>query len=78
MSTAARAGGGSGRYDKADAFILAAMGLHWAGWPLAVVPDTHRRPLDAVPWSERTPRLQAADLRICEKNSCPPPVMQLE
>lgn len=41
---------GPGRYDKADAFILAAMGLHWAGWPLAVVPDTHSRALDAVAW----------------------------
>ncbi|MGW3657179.1 hypothetical protein ACWD6R_16460 [Streptomyces sp. NPDC005151] len=41
---------GPGRYDKADAFILAAMGLHWTGWPLAEVPDTHRRALDAVPW----------------------------
>ncbi|WP_326604290.1 hypothetical protein [Streptomyces sp. NBC_01800] len=41
---------GAGRYDKADAFILAAMGLDWAGRPLAPVPDTHRRALDAVPW----------------------------
>lgn len=60
---------GAGRYDKADAFILAAMGLHWAGWPLAVVPDTHRRALDAVPWPERTPTLQGSDLGICRKNS---------
>ncbi|WP_324787152.1 hypothetical protein [Streptomyces sp. H51] len=55
---------GPGRYDKADAVILAAMGLHWAGWPLAVVPDTHRRALDAVPWPDRTPALQAPDLGI--------------
>ncbi|MEU6318064.1 hypothetical protein [Streptomyces sp. NPDC047009] len=55
---------GPGRYDKADAFILAAMGLHWVGWPLAVVPDTHRRALDAVPWPERTAALQAPDLRF--------------
>ncbi|MFD7769888.1 hypothetical protein [Streptomyces sp. NPDC059787] len=60
---------GPGRYDKADAMILAAMGLHWAGWPLAVVPDTHRRALDAVPWPERTPRLQASDLKVSSKNS---------
>ncbi|MFB7329796.1 hypothetical protein [Streptomyces sp. NPDC056190] len=53
---------GPGRYGKAGAFILAAMGLHWAGWPLAVVPDTHRRALDAVPWPERTLSLQAPDL----------------
>ncbi|MEU6424063.1 hypothetical protein [Streptomyces spiralis] len=53
---------GPGKYDRADAMILAAMGLHWAGWPLAVVPDTHRRALDAVPWPERTPRLQPPDL----------------
>jgi hypothetical protein len=55
---------GPGRYDKADAVILAAMGLHWAGWPLAVVPDTHSRALDAVPWPERTPALQGPDLRF--------------
>ncbi|MFB7575373.1 hypothetical protein [Streptomyces sp. NPDC056165] len=52
---------GPGRYGKAGAFVLAAMGLHWAGWPLAVVPDTHRRALDAVPWPERTARLQRSD-----------------
>ncbi|GHE79961.1 hypothetical protein GCM10014715_39140 [Streptomyces spiralis] len=55
---------GPGKYDRADAMILAAMGLHWAGWPLAVVPDTHRRALDAVPWPERTPRLQPPDLGL--------------
>ncbi|WP_234352055.1 MULTISPECIES: hypothetical protein [unclassified Streptomyces] len=43
---------GPGRYDKSDAFVLAAMGLHWAGWPLAVVPDTHRRALDNVQWPQ--------------------------
>jgi hypothetical protein len=44
---------GPAKYDEADAYILMAMGLHWLGWPLAVVPDTHRRALDAVRWPER-------------------------
>lgn len=43
---------GPGRYDKSDAYILAAMGLHHLGWPLAAVPETHRRALDAVPWPD--------------------------
>ncbi|MFD6343642.1 hypothetical protein ACFWF9_02805 [Streptomyces roseolus] len=46
---------GPGRYDKSDAFVLAAMGLHWAGWPLAAVPDTHRRALDNVAWPAAVP-----------------------
>jgi hypothetical protein len=41
---------GPGRYDKADAYILAMMGLHWLGWPAHVVPDSHRRALDSVTW----------------------------
>nr|WP_240981109.1 hypothetical protein [Streptomyces sp. N502] len=45
---------GEARYDEADAYVLMAMGLHWLGWPLAVVPDTHRRALDSVRWPERT------------------------
>lgn len=44
---------GEAKYDEADAYILMAMGLHWLGWPLAVVPDSHRRALDAVRWPER-------------------------
>ncbi|MEU4095525.1 hypothetical protein [Streptomyces sp. NPDC026673] len=59
---------GPGRYDQADAFILAAMGLHWAGWPLAEVPETHSRALEAVPWPEPEPGQQASDLRRREKN----------
>lgn len=44
---------GTAKYDEADAYILLAMGLHWLGWPLAVVPDTHRRALDSVRWPNR-------------------------
>ncbi|MER7047758.1 hypothetical protein [Streptomyces jumonjinensis] len=44
---------GPARYDEADAHILMAMGVHWLGWPLAVVPDTHRRALDSVRWPDR-------------------------
>lgn len=46
---------GKGRYDQADATILAAMGLHWLGWPLAVVADSHRRALDGVTWPLNIP-----------------------
>ncbi|WP_055696534.1 hypothetical protein [Streptomyces silaceus] len=46
---------GRGRYDQADATILAAMGLHWLGYPLAVLPDTHRRALDGVTWPLNVP-----------------------
>ncbi|MFG3349547.1 hypothetical protein ACGF1Z_31375 [Streptomyces sp. NPDC048018] len=46
---------GRGRYDQADAVILAAIGLHWLGYPLAVLPDTHRRALDGVAWPEQVP-----------------------
>lgn len=44
---------GRGRYDQADATVLAAMGLHWLGYPLVVLPDTHRRALDGVQWPEQ-------------------------
>ncbi|MGW6747596.1 hypothetical protein [Streptomyces sp. NPDC055006] len=44
---------GGAKYDESDAYILLAMGLHWLGYPLAVVPDTHRRALDSVRWPER-------------------------
>ncbi|MFI1678812.1 hypothetical protein [Streptomyces sp. NPDC020607] len=43
---------GPGRYDQADAYVLCAMGLHHKGWPLAVVPDTHRRGLDGCQWPD--------------------------
>ena len=46
---------GRGRYDQADATILAAMGLHWLGYPLAVLPDTHRQALDGVQWPLNMP-----------------------
>lgn len=46
---------GPGRYDQADAIVFAAMGLHWLGYPLAVVPDTHRRALAKVVWPEIVP-----------------------
>ncbi|MFD3455798.1 hypothetical protein ACFWVC_26920 [Streptomyces sp. NPDC058691] len=52
--------GGPGVYDQADAYILAAMGLHWAGWPLAPVPDAHSRALEAVPWPEQPAEPAAA------------------
>lgn len=41
---------GKGRYDQADAAILAHMGLAWLGYPAAALPDTHTRALDAVAW----------------------------
>ncbi|MDX3714375.1 hypothetical protein PV733_36720 [Streptomyces europaeiscabiei] len=50
---------GRGRYDQADSVILAAMGLHWLGYPLAVVPDTHRRALDGVTWPLNLPAVAA-------------------
>lgn len=46
---------GATRYDQADAYILAAMGLHWLGYPLAEVPATHSRALDGVAWPTKTP-----------------------
>lgn len=46
---------GRGRYDQADSVIFAAMGLHWLGYPLAVVPDTHRRALAGVTWPLNIP-----------------------
>jgi hypothetical protein len=46
---------GAGRYDQADATILAAMGLDWLGYPTVPVPDTHRRALEAVRWPDLIP-----------------------
>jgi hypothetical protein len=31
------------------------MGLHWLGYPLAEVPDTHSRALAGVSWPKDTP-----------------------
>ncbi|MFJ6553074.1 hypothetical protein ACIQNT_12560 [Streptomyces luteogriseus] len=48
---------GPGRYDQADATILAAMGLDWLGYPTVPVPvpDSHRRALEAVRWPDLIP-----------------------
>ncbi len=46
---------GPGRYDQADATILAAMGLDWLGYPTVSVPDSHRRALEAVRWPDLIP-----------------------
>jgi hypothetical protein len=46
---------GPGRYDQADATILAAMGLDWLGYPTVPVPDSHRRALEAVCWPDLIP-----------------------
>lgn len=53
---------GPTRYDQADAFVLAAMGLHWLGYPLAPVPDTHARALAGVAWPTPAPLSQNAEL----------------
>ncbi len=45
---------GPARYDRADAYVLLAMGLHHLGHPLADLPTTHTRALDGVAWPERT------------------------
>lgn len=44
-----------GRYDQADSTVLAAMGLDWLGYPLAALPETHRRALDNVTWPDTVP-----------------------
>ncbi|MFF9478045.1 hypothetical protein [Streptomyces sp. NPDC014733] len=46
---------GPGRYDQADAAILAAMGLDWLGHPTAPVPETHRRALETMNWPDPAP-----------------------
>lgn len=46
---------GATRYDQADAYVLAAMGLHWLGYPLADMPDTHARALGGVAWPDTVP-----------------------
>lgn len=46
---------GSGRYDRADAYVLLAMARDWLGHPLALVPTTHSRALAGCTWPEVTP-----------------------
>ncbi|MGV9760214.1 hypothetical protein ACWDUC_30955 [Streptomyces tricolor] len=46
---------GPGRYDQADATILAAMGLGWLGYSTVPVPDSHRRALESVRWTDLIP-----------------------
>jgi hypothetical protein len=38
--------------DEADAFILAAMGADWLGYPLVEVPANHRKALDGCEWPD--------------------------
>ena len=46
---------GAGRYDKADAAVLALMGRDWLGLPVVEVPETHRRALAGVAWPDPLP-----------------------
>ncbi len=46
---------GAARYDEADAYVAMAAGMDWLGYPLAVLPDTHRRALTGVAWPEQVP-----------------------
>ncbi|NGO73177.1 hypothetical protein, partial [Streptomyces boncukensis] len=39
---------GPGRYDMADAAVMAAMGLDWIGHPTVPVPQQQRRALDGI------------------------------
>lgn len=41
---------GGARYELAEAYVLAAMGLHWTGWPLHVLPDRQREALAYGTW----------------------------
>ena len=43
---------GPSRYDRADAFVLAAMGLDQLGWPLVEVEPIYRRALAGVEWPD--------------------------
>ncbi|MFF9643654.1 hypothetical protein [Kitasatospora aureofaciens] len=45
---------GPGRYDQADASVLAEMGLAHLGHPGAALPPTHTRALAGVDWPERS------------------------
>ncbi|MFJ4668867.1 hypothetical protein [Kitasatospora purpeofusca] len=46
---------GPGRYDQADAAVLALMGRDWLGLPVVEVPETHRRALGGVAWPQMVP-----------------------
>ena len=46
---------GPGRYDAADAAVLAAMGYDWLGYPPIPLPPGQRRALDTVQWPEQIP-----------------------
>ncbi|WP_327413195.1 hypothetical protein [Streptomyces sp. NBC_01233] len=46
---------GVGKYDAADAAVLAAMGLDWLGYPLLPLPPEQRRALDTVQWPDTIP-----------------------
>jgi crossover junction endodeoxyribonuclease RuvC len=41
-----------GNDNAADAVVLMAAGRDWLGHPIAVVPQTHRRAVDAATWPE--------------------------
>ncbi|MFD4394391.1 hypothetical protein [Kitasatospora sp. NPDC058478] len=41
---------GPGRYDQADASILAHMGRDWLGQPVVTLPEQHRRALAGAAW----------------------------
>jgi hypothetical protein len=45
---------GTGKYDRADAYVVLAMAMHHLGHPLAHLPATHIRALASVTWPERT------------------------
>ncbi|WP_438478985.1 hypothetical protein [Streptomyces asiaticus] len=43
---------GTARYDRADAYTLASMGLHHLGHPLAEVPEKNATALDGCQWPD--------------------------
>ncbi|QKW08065.1 hypothetical protein HUT18_18435 [Streptomyces sp. NA04227] len=45
--------------NEADAYVLAAMGRHRLGAPLATVPEQHLRALDGVQWPDFLPEAPA-------------------
>ncbi|MFJ4847588.1 hypothetical protein [Streptomyces sp. NPDC088733] len=45
---------GVAKYDRADAYALAAAGLDWLGHPLAVVPPRNRLALNGCDWPDMT------------------------
>ncbi|MER5559655.1 hypothetical protein ABT071_13720 [Streptomyces sp. NPDC002506] len=46
---------GAARYDEADAYAALAAGLHWLGYPLALVPERNAKALDGCAWPEHPP-----------------------